>query len=434
MVNRNRGRVLVGMSGGVDSSVAAWLLLQEGYEVVGVTLNLWSYEGRQEPYNECCSLEVRVVAEQLGIEHHFVDAGEGFYRQVVRPFVQEYTAGRTPSPCGRCNRWVRFPKLLELAEEWGCDAVATGHHARIRWDEEEGRYRLLRGADPWKDQSYFLYGLNQDQLARLRFPVGEHTKEEIWEIARAQGLVAARKRESQDLCFLPHGDPRSFLRDRAEGERGLTPGEIVDWKGRVLGRHEGLAFYTVGQRRGLGIAAGERLYVIALDVVHNRVIVGPEEALYCAGLIAEDVHFIDPKLGEAVSRHGAPPVSIEVKVRYRSRAVPALLRGRPAEATSRLQVAVEFTQEPQRAVTPGQLAVFYQGEEVLGGGTIVRALPRIPEAAQGPQSEEEGEENGADERLSPLSALSGDEEGFHPLGAPDGVVELVTASAHQIDP
>lgn len=401
----------MGMSGGVDSSVAAWLLLRQGYEVVGVTLNLWSYEGREEPYNECCSLEVRVVAEQLGIEHRFVDAGDRFYRRVVEPFVEEYAGGRTPSPCGRCNRFVRFPKLLELAEEMGCDFVATGHHARIRFDARTGRYRLLRGVDPWKDQSYFLYGLTQEQLARLLFPIGEHTKEEVWEIARARGLVAARKRESQDLCFLPRGDPKAYLKEKADGR--LRPGEIVDLEGRVLGRHEGLAFYTVGQRRGLGIAAGERLYVVALDVERNRVIVGPEEALYSTGLIAEDVHFLVPELREEL-RGGSLPV--EVKVRYRSRAVPATLCPYPDRETAAVpdpkgaRVRVEF-EEPQRAVTPGQLAVFYQGEEVLGGGTIARAL-RAPTGGfrreQGREREKEKEQEKEKEAGAlPVEALIG---------------------------
>ena len=394
MVQRKeRGRVLVGMSGGVDSSVAAWLLLQEGYEVLGVTLNLWSYEGREEPYNECCSLVVRVVAEQLGIEHRFVDAGDAFYASVVEPFIEEYANGRTPSPCGRCNRRVRFPKLLELAEEWGCDYVATGHHARIRFDARTGRYRLLAGLDPGKDQSYFLYGLTQEQLARLLFPVGERTKEEVWEIARAQNLVAARKRESQDLCFLPGGDPKAFLRAQADGK--IQPGEIVDLEGRVLGQHEGLAFYTIGQRRGLGVAAGERLYVIELDVKNNRVIVGPEEALYAPGLIAEDVHFIVPERWEEL-RKGAMPA--EVKVRYRSRAVPARLSVESSPGTDResRQVRVEL-KEPQRAITPGQLAVFYRGEEVLGGGPIRCALRAPAEGFQGPIDGSRGTRRGRGE-------------------------------------
>lgn len=398
---KSKGRVLVGMSGGVDSSVAAWLLLQEGYEVVGVTLNLWSYEGREEPYNECCSLEVRAVAEQLGIEHRFVDAGGAFYENVVEPFVAEYASGRTPSPCGRCNRFVRFPKLLELAEAWGCDYVATGHHARIRFDGHTGRYRLLKGVDPGKDQSYFLYGLTQAQLARLLFPIGEHTKEEVWQIARAQGLVSARKRESQDLCFLPRGDAKAYLKARADGK--LKPGEIVDVRGRVLAQHEGLAFYTVGQRRGLGIAAGERLYVVALDPERNRVIVGPEEALYSTGLIAEDVHFVVPEVGEELrARKGAMPV--EVKVRYRSRAVPARLSLEPPfDEDAALRVRVEF-EEPQRAVTPGQLAVFYRGEEVLGGGTILRAL-RAPTRGETSESSQQEESRGKGKAEPVLEAL-----------------------------
>jgi tRNA-specific 2-thiouridylase len=358
---RKRNRVLVAMSGGVDSSVAALLLKERGYEVVGATLNLWSYEGREEPYNGCCSLEVRTVAEQLGIEHHFVDEGEVFHREVIEPFVEDYLAGRTPSPCGRCNRLVRFPKLLELADALGCDYLATGHHARIRW---EGRKPyLLRAKDPLKDQSYFLYGLTREQLEQLLFPVGHYLKDELREIARRHGLVSARRPESQDLCFLPQGDAQRFLKERANGE--LRPGKIVDLEGRVLGEHPGFAFFTVGQRRGLGISAGEKLYVVALDREQGRVIVGPEEALYSEGLIVEEVHFIHPDRLSNEER-------IEVKIRYRSRAVPATLQ--ITGNSARMRVVFE---EPQRAVTPGQLAVFYRGEKVLGGGTIAQALSRI---------------------------------------------------------
>jgi len=353
-----KDRVLVAMSGGVDSSVAALLLKEEGYEVIGATLNLWSYEGRLEPYNECCSLEVRTVAEQLGIEHRFIDGGEDFKREVVEPFIREYLSGRTPSPCARCNRLVRFPKLLRLADELGCDRLATGHHARIIY--KNGRYHLLKGKDPLKDQSYFLYGLGQEELRRIIFPVGGYLKDEIWEIARRRGLISARKPESQDLCFLPRGDPKSFLKERSNG--AIRPGEIVDLTGRVLGEHQGLAFYTVGQRRGLGISTGEKLYVVALDALRNRVIVGPEHALYSKGLVAEEVHF----LGEIEEGR------VEVKIRYRSPAVPATLQ----LASNRDQVRIIFD-EPQRAVTPGQIAAFYRGEFLLGGGTITRALAQV---------------------------------------------------------
>jgi tRNA-specific 2-thiouridylase len=281
-------RVLVGMSGGVDSSVAALLLKQQGYEVIGVTLNLWSYEDRQEPYNECCSLEVRAVAQQLGIEHHFVDAGKEFKERVVDVFLAEHAQGRTPSPCGRCNRLVRFPILLELADRFGCDFLATGHHARIA--AEDGIYYLLTSKDPLKDQSYFLYGLTQEQLKRILFPVGDLLKSEVWQIAKAHNLVSARKPESMDLCFIPKGDYRAYLRAHLDGL--VQPGEIVDTSGRVVGRHEGLAFYTIGQRHGLGVALGERVYVVGFDYENNRLIVGDERALLSEGLIATDVNFI----------------------------------------------------------------------------------------------------------------------------------------------
>jgi tRNA-specific 2-thiouridylase len=371
-------RVLVGMSGGVDSSVAALLLKQQGYEVIGVTLNLWSYEDRQEPYNECCSLEVRTVAQQLGIEHHFVDAGKEFKERVVDAFLAEHAQGRTPSPCGRCNRLVRFPILLELADRFGCDFLATGHHARIA--VEDGIYYLLTSKDPLKDQSYFLYGLTQEQLKRILFPVGDLLKSEVWQIAKAHNLVSARKPESMDLCFIPKGDHRAYLRAHLDGL--VQPGEIVDTSGRVVGRHEGLAFYTIGQRHGLGVALGERVYVVGFDYENNRLIVGDERALLSEGLIATDVNFIysssplsplslegrgDGGEGGEGSRE-VMGIPITVKIRYRSPRVPATLK-----LLDDGRVCVLFAQ-PQRAVTPGQIAVFYEGERVLGGGVIERAL------------------------------------------------------------
>jgi tRNA-specific 2-thiouridylase len=371
-------RVLVGMSGGVDSSVAALLLKQQGYEVIGVTLNLWSYEDRQEPYNECCSLEVRTVAQQLGIEHHFVDAGKEFKERVVDAFLAEHAQGRTPSPCGRCNRLVRFPILLELADRFGCDFLATGHHARIA--VEDGIYYLLTSKDPLKDQSYFLYGLTQEQLKRILFPVGDLLKSEVWQIAKAHNLVSARKPESMDLCFIPKGDYRAYLRAHLDGL--VQPGEIVDTSGRVVGRHEGLAFYTIGQRHGLGVALGERVYVVGFDYENNRLIVGEERALLSEGLIATDVNFIyspsplfplslegrgDGGEGREGSRE-VRGIPITMKIRYRSPRVPATLK-----LLDDGRVCVLFAQ-PQRAVTPGQIAVFYEGERVLGGGVIERAL------------------------------------------------------------
>ncbi len=368
-------RVLVGMSGGVDSSVAALLLREQGCEVIGVTLNLWSYEDRQEPYNECCSLEVRTVAHQLGIEHHFIDAGREFKERVVDAFLAEHAQGRTPSPCGRCNRLVRFPILLELADRFGCDYLATGHHARIV--VEAGIYYLLTGRDPLKDQSYFLYGLTQEQLRRILFPVGDLLKSEVWQIAKENNLVSARKAESMDLCFIPRGDYRAYLRAKLDGV--VRPGEIIDTSGRVVGRHEGLAFYTIGQRQGLGIALGKRVYVVGFDYEKNRLIVGDESALLSEGLIATDVNCIvpgalTPPLGRPSSvlrdgrGAGGEGLPIEVKIRYRSPRVPATLT-----LLDDRRVRVRFAQ-PQRAVTPGQIAVFYEGQRVLGGGIIESAL------------------------------------------------------------
>lgn len=362
-------RVLVGMSGGVDSSVAALLLKQQGHEVIGVTLNLWSYEDRQEPYNECCSLEVRTVAQQLGIEHHFIDAGKEFKERVIDAFLAEHAQGRTPSPCGRCNRLVRFPLLLELADRFGCEYLATGHHARIA--VEDGVYYLLTSKDAIKDQSYFLYGLTQSQLRRILFPVGHLLKSEVWQIAKEHNLVSARKPESMDLCFIPRGDYRAYLREKLDGAL-LKPGEIVDTTGRVVGRHEGLAFYTIGQRQGLGIALGQRVYVVGFDYEKNRLIVGDERALFSEGLIATDVNFVYPP--DLALRKGLGERSITVKIRYRSPHVPATL-----ELLEDGRVRVRFAQ-PQRAVTPGQIAVFYEGERVLGGGVIESALRQADSA------------------------------------------------------
>jgi tRNA-specific 2-thiouridylase len=364
-------RILVAMSGGGDSSVAALLLKESGHEVLGATLNLWSYAGRLEPYNNCCSLEVAAVARQLGIEHRFLDYGELFKREVVEYFVREYLEGRTPNPCIRCNTLVRFPALLAEAEKLGCEYLATGHHARVSWCpylslgyEEGGVYCLMRGRDPEKDQSYFLYGLTQGELGRLLFPIGDYHKREVLALAREAGLKI-KERESQDLCFVPHGDYRSFLYPndghRLESSRdGIRLGEIVDLEGRMIGCHKGLPFYTIGQRKGLGLATAERLYVTALDPQSNRVIVGPEESLYSKGLIAKEVNWI--------AEGPAGEIEAAVKVRYRSRPVAAQL-----EPLGEDRVKVIF-KEPQRAVTPGQAAVFYRGELVLGGGVIFEAL------------------------------------------------------------
>ena len=343
------------MSGGVDSSVAALLLKEEGHEVLGATLNLWSYAGRLEPYNNCCSLEVAAAARQLGIEHRFLDYGELFRERVVEQFIREYLRGRTPNPCVRCNTLVRFPALLTVAEELGCDYLATGHHARIV--EEDGVFYLHRGRDLEKDQSYFLYGLTQRELCKLLFPIGDYYKKEVFTRARQTGLKV-KPQESQDLCFVPHNDYRSFLLGNSPD--GIRPGEVVDLKGQVIGHHEGLPFYTIGQRRGLGLTTSERLYVVGLNPGSNRVIVGPQGELYSQGLIAAEVNW---PAGRPASR-----IEAEVKIRYRGPLVTAQVT--PLDDG---RVKVNFS-EPQRAVTPGQAVVFYRGERVLGGGVIEKAI------------------------------------------------------------
>lgn len=352
----SKGTVLVAMSGGVDSSVAALLLHEEGYQVIGGMMRLWAEEGG--PPNRCCSPEAeegaRQLCDRLGVPFHLFDFEVEFKCDVVDYFVSEYAKGRTPNPCLACNRHIKFGLLLEKALQLGADSLATGHYARVR--HANGAYQLLRGIDRGKDQSYVLYMLGQSELARLLFPLGEYTKEWVQAFARDRGLPAADREESQEVCFTM-GDYRGFLRARPEVQ--LEPGPILDEGGKVLGEHQGLPAYTIGQREGLGLASTHPFYVLEIDTDHNALVVGPRQSLARLELKARRVHFVSGK-------GPSDPVEVQAKIRYRAPAAKAVLTHRGDEAHVRFA-------KPQLAVTPGQAVVFYDGDLVLGGGIIEEA-------------------------------------------------------------
>lgn len=371
-----RERIVVGMSGGVDSSVAAALLVEQGFLVVGVTLRVWPWTEPEDPkkkFGSCCSPETvddaRQVARRLGIPYYLLNTEQEFDQSVVVNFAAEYSAGRTPSPCVVCNREVKFGTLRRRALAWEASAVATGHYARIEYDPNAGRYLLKKGRDPRKDQSDFLWPLTQEQLKAARFPIGELTKEEVRAIARDRGLVTADKPESQEICFIPENDYREFLRRRAPS--AFRPGPIVDRAGRALGEHRGLADYTIGQRRGLGITSGQALYVVALDPDRNAVVVGGAPDLEETRLVATQVNFI---LFDSLDRE----MRVAAKVRHSHTPAPATISprapgevGRRGEVRRWGEVDVRFD-APQRAIAPGQSVVFYQDDFVVGGGIISR--------------------------------------------------------------
>lgn len=353
--------MLVAMSGGVDSSVTAALLQEHGCECIGITLEMWSPDLVPTRDGVCCSLgaveDARRVAARMKMPHYTLNFREMFQENVVTPFCQAYLVGQTPNPCLECNRVIKFDALWQRARELGAEYLATGHYARIMTGND--RMLLARGLDRRKDQAYVLYVLTQEQLQRTLFPLGGMEKPQVREHARRLGLSVAEKKESQDICFVPDGDYRDFLKERVP--EAAKNGEIVDTSGRVLGTHQGIAFYTIGQRRGLGLPGTEPWYVVRLEPETNRVVVGKGEETLSRGLITGHNNWIAiPGLEE--------PLHVQVKIRYASPLIPAVITPRGAD-----EVQVVFD-EPQRAITPGQAAVFYHGEMVLGGGTILSPL------------------------------------------------------------
>ena len=357
-------RVVVAMSGGVDSSVAAGLLLDQGYDVVGITLKTYRYEdvgGNAGNDSSCCSLEgindARSVAAHLGFPHYVLDFSARFDQEVIRPFVDEYLSGRTPNPCVICNRTIKWQELLRKADALGARYIATGHYARVRLDGSSGRNVLSRGRDASKDQSYALWALTQESLSRTLFPLGEMTKPEVRDLAVRYGLSTATKGESYEICFIPDNDYGRFLRERLPDlEKRVDGGELV-MDGKIIGSHHGYPFYTIGQRKGLGVAAGEKVYVTSIDRETNRIELAGEESLYHAGLRATRVNMVkfqDCNEGRRVV----------AKIRYKDDGGPAIAHTREGGS---LQVDFDTA---RRAITPGQSVVLYDGDDVVGGGVI----------------------------------------------------------------
>ncbi|MBE6976638.1 MAG: tRNA 2-thiouridine(34) synthase MnmA [Ruminococcaceae bacterium] len=351
-------KALIGMSGGVDSSVAAWLTQQMGFDCIGAMMRLYTANAEE---STCCSLEdaedARSVAHRMGMPFYVFNFSQDFRAQVMDDFVANYENGLTPNPCIVCNKHMKFDRFLRRAQELGCEKIVTGHYAQICQDENTGRYLLKKAADEAKDQTYFLYTLTQHQLAHTLFPLGGMTKQEVRQIAQEQGFINAKKRDSQDICFVPDGDYLAFMK-RYTG-KSYPEGNYLDLDGNVVGTHKGAVGYTLGQRKGLGIALGAPMYVCAKDMAANTVTVGPNEALFHSALVAGDWNWI-------AIENLTEPIRVTAKVRSRMTEQPATVY--PLENGL---ARVEFD-EPQRAITPGQAVVLYDGDTVVGGGTILR--------------------------------------------------------------
>ncbi|MDQ7793070.1 MAG: tRNA 2-thiouridine(34) synthase MnmA [bacterium] len=368
-------KVLVAMSGGVDSSVAAAMLVSQGWEVLGVTLKLWPAVAPDGSLGSPAAVEeARRSAGHLGIPHQVLDVSEDFRRHVVEPFIADYRRGRTPNPCVLCNERIKFGVLFSLASELAASRLATGHYARVGTDPEAGIYRLLRARDADKDQTYVLYRLGQGELERVVWPLGGLKKTEVRDLARSLGWRLADKPESQEICFVGECGYRQFL--RAAIPDALREGPIYHIRGELLGYHRGLPLYTVGQRRGLGLAWPQPLYVVRLDPERNAVVVGSRDDLACGGLVATRVNFIP--FSELPG-----PLQVTVKVRYGRDEYPALIRPVPAPCGYAGPAVAAVFERPVRAVAPGQAAVFYRGEEVIGGGTIHSALDANGKSMEG---------------------------------------------------
>ncbi len=359
--------VVVAMSGGVDSSVAALLLHEQGYTVIGITMKLWDYEqvgGNINQESGCCSLssfnDAREICVSMGIPHYILNFSREFHQEVVGDFIDEYLAGRTPNPCVQCNTKIKWKTLVDKAQELGADYISTGHYARTMFNSSRNRYELLRARDKNKDQSYALWGIRQSSLARTIFPLGHLTKPEVRELARKYNLSTAEKKESQEICFIPDNNYHRLLRSvHPDLDKRVGKGTMVDIEGNVVGQHQGYPFYTIGQRKGLGGGFSEPVYVINIDVEKNNITIGNKKTLYCQKFIADQVNLIS---FEKIDQ----PTEAQIKIRYNDDGHPGIIY--PLEDD---KVRIEF-EKPQLSVTPGQSAVFYSGETLIGGGIIER--------------------------------------------------------------